>query len=56
MNCVTHDNHDHIHAEGCGHHAIQHDGHIDYLHDGCIHHMHGDHVDEHTVESISGSV
>ncbi|GIU76919.1 MAG: hypothetical protein KatS3mg005_0157 [Bryobacteraceae bacterium] len=45
-----HPQHAHVHGEGCGHTAIRHGGHVDYLHDGCLHTMHGDHVDECTLE------
>ena len=44
-----HELHTHVHGEGCGHTAIQHDDHTDYLHHGHMHHMHGDHVDEHVL-------
>lgn len=44
-----HENHSHIHGEGCGHTAIVHDDHIDYLHDGHLHSAHGDHFDEHSL-------
>jgi hypothetical protein len=46
---VVHENHLHVHGEGCGHTAIQHDGHVDYLHDGHLHNIHGDHIDEHSL-------
>lgn len=45
----VHENHAHIHGEGCGHTAILHDGHVDYLHDGHLHSPHGDHFDEHRL-------
>ena len=44
--CDSHDA-DHVHGEGCGHPAIEHDGHIDYLVDGHLHHPHGGHCDDH---------
>src|SRR5947209_667325 len=47
--CNTHGNHDHQHAAGCGHRAVQHEGHVCYLHDGHLHHTHGDHHDEHVI-------
>lgn len=50
MTCQTHQNHDHIHGENCGHTAIQHGDHVDYLHDGHLHHQHGDHYDEHRLD------
>lgn len=46
---VIHDQHDHAHADGCGHTAVRHDDHVDYLHDGHLHHPHGDHVDDHEL-------
>lgn len=48
--CKTHENHDHIHGEGCGHSKVKHGDHYDYLHDGHLHHNHEGHVDEHTIE------
>ena len=42
----THERHDHVHGDGCGHPAIRHDGHVDYAHDGHLHHAHDGHVDE----------
>jgi hypothetical protein len=44
--CTAHADHDHVHAEGCGHEAVQHGDHVDYIHDGHAHHAHGDHWDE----------
>ena len=44
---ATHDAHDHVHGDGCGHEAVQHGDHVDYLHDGHRHAAHGDHYDEH---------
>ena len=49
MSCRQHPDHGHVHGDGCGHQAIQHDGHTDYLHDGHLHHPHADHVDEHQL-------
>ncbi|NOJ83603.1 hypothetical protein HNV28_35745 [Myxococcus xanthus] len=49
MNHKTHERHDHVHAKGCGHPAIQHQDHVDYLHDGHLHHPHSDHTDECTL-------
>lgn len=46
----THDNHPHVHGEGCGHAAIIHNDHVDYLHDGHLHHPHEGHVDECVLE------
>ena len=46
-NCQTHENHQHVHGQGCGHTAIKHNGHTDYLHDG---HEHNGHYDEHRLE------
>jgi hypothetical protein len=43
----VHADHDHVHGEGCGHEAIQHDDHVDYDHDGHRHAPHEDHYDEH---------
>ncbi|WLF83141.1 hypothetical protein [Moraxella sp. ZY210820] len=48
--CKTHQHHDHIHGEGCGHTAIKHGDHIDYLHDGHLHHAHNGHYDEHSLD------
>ncbi len=39
--------HPHVHGEGCGHPAVQHDDHVDYIHDGHRHAVHGEHYDEH---------
>jgi hypothetical protein len=50
----VHDDHNHVHGDGCGHKAIEHNDHVDYLHDGHLHHMHEGHVDEHSLDS-SGS-
>ena len=44
--CDTHD-HEHVHGDGCGHEAVEHNGHIDYVVDGHLHHVHGDHCDDH---------
>jgi hypothetical protein len=44
---VTHDVHDHVHGEGCGHEAVSHGDHTDYVHEGHRHAAHGDHWDEH---------
>ncbi|NVI97680.1 hypothetical protein HV824_06055 [Myxococcus sp. AM009] len=49
MNHKMHAHHDHVHAKGCGHPAIQHQDHVDYLHDGHLHHPHSDHTDECTL-------
>lgn len=51
-NCTLkhHENHDHVHGNGCGHTAVLHNGHIDFIHDGHLHHMHEGHVDEHCIE------
>lgn len=46
MEHKTHTNHNHNHAKGCGHTAIQHGDHVDYIHDGHLHKIHDDHVDE----------
>jgi|GEM_PF-327698 len=46
----THDNHPHVHGEGCGHAAIIHNDHVDYLHDGHLHRPHEGHVDECVLE------
>ncbi|MEM7400167.1 MAG: hypothetical protein AAF354_14755 [Pseudomonadota bacterium] len=51
MSCKIHENHDHVHGDGCGHTAIKHADHVDYLHDGHLHHMHDGHVDEHVLEA-----
>lgn len=48
--CKTHQHHDHVHGEGCGHTAIKHGDHIDYLHDGHLHHAHDGHYDEHRLD------
>jgi hypothetical protein len=48
---ATHDGHAHQHGPKCGHPAIRHGDHVDYLHDGHLHHPHGDHVDEHIIET-----
>lgn len=50
MQCKKHENHDHVHGDGCGHQAVKHGDHIDYLHDGHLHHQHEDHVDEHSLD------
>jgi len=39
--------HEHQHAEGCGHEAVAHGDHQDYLHDGQYHAKHGGHYDLH---------
>lgn len=39
--------HPHVHADDCGHLAVQHAGHTDYVHDGHRHAVHEDHYDEH---------
>ena len=44
--CESHDG-SHVHGEGCGHEAVEHDGHTDYVVDGHLHHVHGDHCDDH---------
>lgn len=45
-----HEEHSHVHGPGCGHTAVLHGGHTDYLHDGRLHNVHGDHIDEHSIE------
>jgi hypothetical protein len=49
MSHHTHDDHEHIHGDDCGHTAVRHEGHVDYLHDGHLHHPKDDHVHEHAV-------
>lgn len=44
---VTEEEHPHVHAEGCGHLAVQHGAHVDYIHDGHRHAAHEGHYDEH---------
>jgi len=44
--CKTHENHEHLHGENCGHEAVKHGDHTDYIHDGHVHRVHGKHVDE----------
>ena len=39
--------HEHIHGDGCGHRAVEHDDHLDYLHNGHWHASHDGHYDEH---------
>lgn len=46
MSCKIHENHDHVHGEGCGHEAVQHGDHVDYIHDGHRHREHDGHWDE----------
>ena len=48
---ATHGSHEHVHGPECGHSAVDHAGHTDFLHEGHLHQPHGDHVDEHVVES-----
>ena len=50
MSHQTHQNHDHVHASGCGHTTVRHGGHVDYLHDGHLHHPHDGHVDECSID------
>lgn len=54
MNCKTHDKHEHMHKDGCGHAAVKHEGHVDYLHDGHLHHPHEGHTDEHSLAGTAG--
>ena len=46
---ADHDDHGagHVHAEDCGHLAVEHGDHVDYVHDGHRHAPHGEHYDEH---------
>jgi hypothetical protein len=46
--------HDHHHAEGCGHESLEHEGHQDYLHDGHAHAAHEGHWDEHELSGPGG--
>jgi len=55
MNHTTHEKHDHVHADGCGHPRVRHGDHEDYLHDGHLHFVHGDHVDEHELEASAAN-
>ena len=43
----THQTHDHVHGDSCGHAASAHAGHVDHLHDGHRHAAHQGHYDEH---------
>lgn len=44
---AIHDEHTHVHDEGCGHVAFPHGDHTDYVHDGYIHREHEGHWDCH---------
>lgn len=44
---TIHDEHTHVHGEGCGHVATPHGDHVDYLHDGHRHAAHDGHWDCH---------
>lgn len=44
---AMHDDHPHVHGEGCGHAAFPHGDHVDYVHDGHRHAAHAAHWDEH---------
>lgn len=46
---AIHDEHEHVHEQGCGHPAVRHEDHTDFLHDGHLHHPHDGHYDEHSV-------
>ncbi|ATB38489.1 hypothetical protein CYFUS_003924 [Cystobacter fuscus] len=46
-----HEAHDHQHASGCGHIAVQHDDHVDYLHEGHLHRPSGQQVGECRIEA-----
>lgn len=46
----VHQDHAHVHGDGCGHERVWHNDHWDYLHDGHLHFVHSDHVDEHVLE------
>ena len=50
---TTHDKHEHVHGDTCGHTAVKHGDHTDYLHDGHLHHAHEGHVDEHELAASS---
>jgi hypothetical protein len=54
MSHHTHDQHGHVHAQGCGHTAIRHGDHVDYLHDGHLHHPHSGHCDDHGPVQVVG--
>jgi hypothetical protein len=43
----VHGEHEHVHADGCGHVAVPHDDHTDYVHDGHRHAEHDGHWDDH---------
>ena len=43
----VHTDHDHTHAQACGHVAVPHEDHVDYVHDGHRHAVHTGHYDEH---------
>ncbi len=44
---VTDEEHAHVHAQNCGHRAVQHGAHVDYIHHGHRHAAHEGHYDEH---------
>lgn len=51
----VHQDHAHVHGDGCGHARVWHNDHWDYLHDGHLHFVHGDHVDDHGPVTIEAN-
>jgi hypothetical protein len=50
-----HEDHTHVHGEGCGHVAVSHGDHADYIHDGHTHCKHDGHYDERPLEHVAHS-